>query len=1639
VVELKKLSRFLWAILALAAFAGEAAAATCTSLSAGRWDKPVRWDCGHVPVAGDWVVIAHDNVDMRGDYTIAGLTINAGARLVDAGNDLTVTGNVLINGTYDGSGNNGSLIMTGNGSTLSGTGTVIDIKRIQIDADVTIPAGANLNLTLDSEIRVGNNNPATLTIDGTITGTSQNNGNRIIRLDNNNTSNVIINGTLNAPNSFVEIQQGGTVTNNGTVALQYLDGNGDTGTTWTQGTNSSLTLSQPTQGWNGTFNASTNGNTVTFNGTAAPFDPATYYNIGGTNVTCPHPPSITVLGSTPCVTFPTVTSINAASANPTAPATIVAWTITFSASVTGVDATDFTLVQSGGVSGASITDVTVSGTTWTVTANTGSGTGTLGLNLVDNDSIVDASARKLGGTGAGNGNFTGQVYTVTIPALSGVINTYYPGTASVAAGATSITLGAATGATMPIAIGDMLLIMQIQDATIDSTNTATYGTVSAANAGKYEYAIAASNVPLGGGALTLSCGTTNAYTNANYVAGSSGQKRYQVIRVPSYANATLTSGLSASAWNGSTGGLLAFDVTGALALNSATVTVDGMGFRGGATRTLTGGAGVNTDYRTLATVNNNGSKGEGVAGTPYYVFTAPGTLTNTGVEGYPNGSHARGAPANGGGGCTDRHPAANDQNPGGGGGANGGAGGAGGIGWCPTFNAATPPLYGCGPNSGGLGGYPVAGLGSTRLTLGGGGGGGTTNNGTGTPTGGLATSGAAGGGIIMLRAGSMSGAATFNAKGSSGNNTVGNDGSGGGGAGGVVLIKAGSGMGGVTINVNGGNGGSNLIPPLSSRPHGPGGGGGGGYAITSGAPAAVSTAAGGNGVTYNNGVLFGAYGATGGSPGSSNSGLTSTVGVALGATACGPSGPDHYTISHSGSGITCEAEPVTFTAHDTSHTRAGADGKTISISTNTGSGTWLASADTCARECYDMAGTAQACVNGFSNTVGNNGTASYTFAAGESGIRLCLKQNIPLNQNINVSDGTASETTGTAGADSPSADPLLAFTDTGIRIYADGNVDTIASQIAGVRNDDAANYPSPTKTLTVRALKSGTTTPARCVPLLSSVTRTLQFSYRCESSPSTCSASLPQGLEVNGTAVSGFNASSTPVPVDNVSVVFDASGYGSINLKYFDVGNISLWAKAASLADSTTSSTFAVVTGNSNTFAVKPYSFEVIPCAAAVVGDCTVMPADPGLVGGGGVFAKAGEAFKVTATARAFGGSKAYSFGRCDSSGGTGCAAATESVGLSHTLAGPVGGTVGALGGTTSANASSFVVNSGAYTFTDLNWDEVGVIKLKASSANYLTNSLGTCTTETAGEKCQGTYGASSNLGRFIPDHFDVVVASANGVPMTCPTELTCPGNLLGATGFIYSGQPFSLQVSARNAGGSPTSNYQGVFAKKATLSAWDAIGSLVAQNPGGGAVTTGTVVASAFVSGIANATPTYTFGISPTAPTDIYMRAEDTDNTSSRRAALPSTSVEEVLKVVSGRAKVGNAYGSEKLGLSTVALVQYYGEVEPGVMDWMTSSTDGVTNLTLNLSNYQCKTNCPWTTAATPPGGPVGAGQLSFTLSAPTGAGTGSVDVGISGPSYLLTGSNGAGVDPSIAGTAVFGIYQGKGNRSIIYQREAY
>lgn len=109
---------------------------------------------------------------------------------------------------------------------------------------------------------------------------------------------------------------------------------------------------------------------------------------------------------------PSVTSSLRSDPDPTA-ALSVRFTVSFSEAVNGVDAGDFALTAAGGISGAAVMSVSGSGNTYVVTVGTGGGNGALRLDLIDNDSILDAAGLPLGGAGAGNGNFTGgQSYTV---------------------------------------------------------------------------------------------------------------------------------------------------------------------------------------------------------------------------------------------------------------------------------------------------------------------------------------------------------------------------------------------------------------------------------------------------------------------------------------------------------------------------------------------------------------------------------------------------------------------------------------------------------------------------------------------------------------------------------------------------------------------------------------------------------------------------------------------------------------------------------------------------------------------------------------------------------------------------------------------------------------------------------------------------------------------------------------------------------------------------------------------------------------------------------------------------------------------------------------------------------------------------
>ncbi len=548
------------------------------------------------------------------------------------------------------------------------------------------------------------------------------------------------------------------------------------------------------------------------------------------------------------------------------------------------------------------------------------------------NTMTNVAAVSTTGTDPVSGNNSVTVLTVVQPlvcatpgkdgaggALTGVVNAYYPpgaGVGTVAAGSTSILLGAAAGAPAAqtsISSGDLLLIIQMQGAQINSTNTSSYGSgvpgnpagsTSLGSSGEFEFVTATNTTPVtaAGGTITFTGtgaggGLLNAYTNAVDTT-TQGAQTFQVIRVPQYTSATLSSGLTALAWNGATGGVLALDIAAQLTLGG-TVATDGLGFRGGGGIDLKGSTtGANTDTVTVspatlpalpppANSGANASKGEGIAGAPHWIapplstITHATTATSTGqtvVEGLPNGSFARGAPGNAGGGATDADPAANDQNDGGGGGANGGTGGTGGFAWKSAGI------------SGGFGGAPFPAT-TSAFVMGGGGGAGTTNDGAywdpSTDTGnadcgvtctGIYSSGAYGGGIVIIHTGSAAGSGTVTANGQTALDQE-NDGTGGGGAGGTVLVFANSGgLGGLTVNAVGGNGG-NTWPaetpgtPFPGNRHGPGGGGGGGVIFASAAPTGANVSGGAPGTST---LADDAYGATAGQMGLISSGLTIT-------------------------------------------------------------------------------------------------------------------------------------------------------------------------------------------------------------------------------------------------------------------------------------------------------------------------------------------------------------------------------------------------------------------------------------------------------------------------------------------------------------------------------------------------------------------------------------------------------------------------------------------------------------------------------------------------------------------------------------------------------------------------------------------
>ena len=319
-----------------------------------------------------------------------------------------------------------------------------------------------------------------------------------------------------------------------------------------------------------------------------------------------------------------------------------------------------------------------------------------------------------------------------------------------------------------------------------------------------------------------------------------------------------------------------------------------------------------------------------------------------------------------------------------------------------------------------------------------------------------------------------------------------------------------------------------------------------------------------------------------------------------------------------------------------------------------------------------------------------------------------------------------------------------------------------------------------------------------------------------------------------------------------------------------------------------------------------------------------------------------------------------------------------------------------------------------------------------------------------------GNSAAAGPFGRFVPDHFDTVVKydTVSKLFMPCPTGIspTCPasGDLVYGNGFAYSGQPFTTQVTARNAAGAATVNYDTAksLSKTVTLSAYDAAGGAVNNPPGGnGTLANNSVPSTAFSAGVAllTNTPTYTFSTTPTVPTDVYVRATESspggDGVSSLRGA---SSVEGGIKVVSGRIKISNAHGSELLPLPISVTAQYWKDSASG---WVTSSTDSASSFVVatpaatsavNFGNFQ-KNLTTVSVAGSPKTVTLSSGAGGYTLTAGASK-DGSVDMSIpalSGASCLVAPTPLGCYLPSNTARATFGVY--KGANEFIYLRENY
>ncbi len=484
---------------------------------------------------------------------------------------------------------------------------------------------------------------------------------------------------------------------------------------------------------------------------------------------------------------------------------------------------------------------------------------------------------------------------------------------------------------------------------------------------------------------------------------------------------------------------------------------------------------------------------------------------------------------------------------------------------------------------------------------------------------------------------------------------------------------------------------------------------------------------------------------------------------------------DHYNVQNAASGVNCQAESITITAHDVAHAATSAAARTITISAAR-----IAGAPGTHGDFALTTGTGT-----LANGAVDDGVATYTFGALESQVVLSYKNTWIQTVNMSVTDGTATDISGTASAD-VGFNQDIAFAPSGFR-FVDASNNAIPNQVAGV---SAGPYQ-------FQAIQTGTggcggfgPCPGVCtVPsaFASGQVVPVEVAFRCDN-PITCQPGQQVRITNNGTTPIAANPASGVTAWTSKNFLFGANGVATFDLVYPDVGAISLHARYdIPLGGGGPSGNF--MTGFSNSFVVSPFSFRVETTAPNEIKRTSDAFVNPGAVSAAGaMFIRAGDDFSATVTSINFAGTATPNYGQEIS---------TESVRLTSNLV--------ALPGLTNnpalANPTAFsAFTGGSATGTTFSWGEVGIITLTPSvaDANYLGAGDVTGTT-------------SGNVGRFVP--FDFAV--------TRNAPLLDPGcSAAGKDAFTYIGEPFFYQiapvitVTARNSAGGTTQNYSNNFFK---------------------------------------------------------------------------------------------------------------------------------------------------------------------------------------------------------------------------------